>query len=72
MSNFATFTRFGLGVFIGYLAFEIYLLYKIPPLPILEDTWWGPGDGNSSEEDTSIKPFKINIPEKVSLTLYCC
>jgi hypothetical protein len=42
---------------------EVRKLFKIPPLPYLEDTWWGPRD--KSEEDTSIKPFTISVPEEV-------
>ncbi|KAJ8938571.1 hypothetical protein NQ314_011430 [Rhamnusium bicolor] len=39
------------------------IFYKIPPHPKLEDTWWGPRD--QSKEDSSIKPFKINISDEV-------
>ncbi|RZC34647.1 juvenile hormone epoxide hydrolase-like protein, partial [Asbolus verrucosus] len=38
-------------------------LFKIPPLPYLEDTWWGPR--NKSEEDESIKPFTINVSDEI-------
>ncbi|KAJ3635157.1 hypothetical protein MTP99_008087 [Tenebrio molitor] len=47
---------------------EVRKLFKIPPLPYLEDTWWGPRD--KSEEDTSIKPFTISVPEEVISDLH--
>jgi hypothetical protein len=42
---------------------KVRKLFKIPPLPYLEDTWWGSRD--KSEEDTSIKPFTISVPDEV-------
>ncbi|KAI4471872.1 epoxide hydrolase 1-related [Holotrichia oblita] len=39
------------------------LLFQEPPLPVLENVWWGPGA--ESKVDTSIRPFKINVPQKV-------
>lgn len=39
-------------------------LFEVPPLPQLEDTWWGPRD--PSKEDTEIRPFKINVSDEVS------
>jgi juvenile hormone epoxide hydrolase len=50
-------------VIILKLADKVRKQFKIPPLPYLEDTWWGPRD--KSEEDTSIKPFTISIPDEV-------
>lgn len=47
--------------FIGYKVQNT--LYSIPEKPILKDTWWGPGSPKA--EDTSIKPFKINISDQV-------
>jgi hypothetical protein len=46
---------------------KVRKLFKIPPLPYLEDTWWGPRD--KSEEDTAIKPFTINVPDEVKRLL---
>lgn len=40
------------------------LLFEIPPLPKLENTWWGPGE--SGEDDTAIRPFKVNVPDEVN------
>lgn len=55
--------------FVVSLAFAVFVglkiksLYDIPPLPPIEDTWWGPEDRSSVS--TEIQPFKINFPEKV-------
>lgn len=43
---------------------KIKPLVNYPEKPQVEDIWWGPGD--ASKVDTSIKPFKINIPDNVS------
>lgn len=37
------------------------MLFSVPPLPELEETWWGP----KGDVDTAIRPFKINISEEV-------
>lgn len=45
------------------LAYTIQKVMQEPPLPHLEpNPWWGPGE--PKPEDTSIKPFKINIPQQ--------
>ncbi|XP_018570501.1 juvenile hormone epoxide hydrolase 1 [Anoplophora glabripennis] len=41
----------------------VNVLYEIPPLPNLEDTWWGPRE--PSKEDTEIRPFKISVSDNV-------
>lgn len=38
-------------------------LYRIPPVPQLSNTWWGPGEPVG--EDDSVRPFKINISDDV-------
>jgi juvenile hormone epoxide hydrolase len=48
-----------------FIAYQISKLYETPPIPKLEDTWWGPRD--PSKEDTSIQPFKIDISDSVSI-----
>lgn len=40
------------------------VLYAVPPLPSVEDTWWGYGE--SRDVDLEIKPFRISVPEKVN------
>nr|WCC58163.1 carboxylesterase [Pharsalia antennata] len=41
------------------------LLFSVPQLPDIKDEiWWGPGEPYSNE-DTSIKPFTINVSETV-------
>jgi len=51
--------------FIGFIAFKIHSLSQPPPLPKLdENAYWGPGKP-PAKEDTSIKPFKINVPDEV-------
>ncbi|GJQ78775.1 hypothetical protein Trydic_g2806 [Trypoxylus dichotomus] len=39
------------------------LLFQEPPLPVLKNVWWGPG--RETKVDTSIRPFKIDVPQKV-------
>lgn len=57
-----------LAVLTAILSVIVYLqvksLYEVPPLPRLENTWWGPRD--ASKEDTEIRPFKLNISDGVS------
>ncbi|XP_018570554.1 juvenile hormone epoxide hydrolase 1-like [Anoplophora glabripennis] len=38
------------------------VLFEVPPLPQLEETWWGPRD--PSKGDTEIRPFKINVSDE--------
>lgn len=38
-------------------------LFEVPPLPQLEDVWWGPRD--PSQENTEIRPFKIDVSDEV-------
>ncbi|KAJ8948747.1 hypothetical protein NQ318_017916 [Aromia moschata] len=38
-------------------------LYDVPPVPQLKETWWGSGD--PAQEDTSIRPFKINVSDEI-------
>jgi len=56
----------GIFVFIGLLIKKIYSkLFKIPPLPKLDEKqWWGPGLP-PSKEDESVKTFKINVSDEV-------
>lgn len=49
-----------LAVLIGL---KIKSLYEVPPLPPIEDTWWGPKDRSSVSSE--IQTFKISFPEKV-------
>lgn len=57
-----------IAVFTVLIAFTLYSKIKpmmnYPERPDIEDIWWGSGD--PSKVDTSIKPFKINIPDDVS------
>lgn len=45
------------------IGLKVKSLYDVPPLPPIEDTWWGPQD--RSTVSTEIQTFKINFPEKV-------
>ncbi|KRT85408.1 hydrolase [Oryctes borbonicus] len=50
-------------VSIVLLAIKINNLFlQESPLPVLENVWWGPG--RETKVDTSIRPFKINVPQK--------
>ena len=41
-------------------------LITVPPMPDIDpDPWWGPGERR--EQDTNIRPFKIEIPQKVRI-----
>lgn len=56
------------AIFVAFVGYRTYsCLYSIPPLPELKEIWWGPGDAKSAKLDTTIKPFKINVPDEVSL-----
>lgn len=61
-----------LTVLVAGFSVVVYLqvssLYEVPPLPRLEDTWWGPR--HPYKEETEIKPFKINISDEVSIFLF--
>ncbi|XP_030760517.1 juvenile hormone epoxide hydrolase 1-like [Sitophilus oryzae] len=52
------FLSFALGLGFIYLK-----LTHVPPLPQVENTWWGPG--SSRKDDVAVRPFKIDIPEEV-------
>lgn len=57
------FTKLSLLVILT-LAILIYLkLNKVPPLPVLEEKWWGLGLAHKQE--TTIIPFKIDISSEV-------
>lgn len=46
-----------------YIAVKIN---TVPDLPKLEpNPWWGPGE--SREQNTKIRPFKIDIPQQVRI-----
>ncbi|KAJ8938570.1 hypothetical protein NQ314_011429 [Rhamnusium bicolor] len=45
------------------LYLQVKTIFEVPPLPKLEDTWWGPRA--PSREDTAIKPFKINVSDQI-------
>ncbi|KAK9732159.1 alpha/beta hydrolase fold [Popillia japonica] len=45
------------------IGLKINSLLEVPPMPVLEETWWG--QGQAKKVDTSIRPFKIDIPDKV-------
>lgn len=59
------------GVFGGLLAFfgtAVLVYFKLnsyPKVPVYPDTWWGTGD--PTKEDTTIRPFKIDISQSVSV-----
>lgn len=38
---------------------------KSSPVPSIEEKWWAPG--TPTEEDTSVKPFKIEASDEVRL-----
>lgn len=40
-------------------------MFKYPETPQVENIWWGAGE--PSKTDTSIRPFKINVADNVSI-----
>ncbi|XP_074031164.1 juvenile hormone epoxide hydrolase 1 [Leptinotarsa decemlineata] len=50
------------------LIFSVFAFYagktffQVPPVPKMEEKWWGPG---SPSKDTGITPFKINVSDEV-------
>ncbi|KAL3288641.1 hypothetical protein HHI36_003074 [Cryptolaemus montrouzieri] len=48
---------------IGFGALKVSNLFEIPPVPTLDETWWGPG--TPSAGDKSIRPFKIAVEDEV-------
>lgn len=53
-------------VFAGF-ALLINKAIQPPSVPKIEETWWGPG--LPTEQDKSVKPFKINISDKVRVCI---
>lgn len=49
---------------LGLVYIKLKKLLKVPPVPKLEETWWG--SGKSGDENDSVEPFKINISDEVS------
>lgn len=56
--------------FVGFAIYLNQILSHVPEKPILEETWWGPDSEKTLENDTSIKPFKISIPNEVSTSSF--
>lgn len=52
-----------------YVAIKLYAEFQPPPLPVfVEDEYWGPG-APPIKQDTSIRPFKINVSKDVLIDL---
>lgn len=53
----------------AFVSYKVHrALFEVPPLPKIEETWWGPG--KPGKEDTTIRPFKINVSEEV-IIIFC-
>lgn len=64
MGVFTKLSLLGIAI-LGVLVASIYVkLSAVPPLPVLEEKWWGPG--SAQKQDTAITPFKIDISDQVS------
>ncbi|RZC34646.1 juvenile hormone epoxide hydrolase-like protein [Asbolus verrucosus] len=50
-------------VLISWIGYKVNNIIKPPPLPRLEETWWGNGD--PWRTDKSIRPFRVNISDKI-------
>lgn len=44
-----------------YMKIKKYL--QVPPVPKVEEIWWG--SGKAVNEEAAIEPFKINIADEV-------
>lgn len=42
---------------------------KSSPIPDIEEKWWA--SGTPTEEDTSVKPFKVEASDEVRLYTLC-
>ncbi|XP_025832015.1 juvenile hormone epoxide hydrolase 1-like isoform X2 [Agrilus planipennis] len=51
------------SIFVLFSAKVIKDLFDVPPVPQLEERWWGAGSPKESNE--AIVPFKIDIPQKI-------
>ncbi|VEN50712.1 unnamed protein product [Callosobruchus maculatus] len=60
---------FVLGLVVAGLgAYMIYPMLSTPPVPKVEEKWWGAG--KPTKEDTRIRDFKINVSEDVLKDLH--
>lgn len=46
-----------------FLSIKSKSYFNAPPLPKIEETWWGPGA--PKQEDTTVRPFKIKVSDEV-------
>lgn len=53
-------------VTVAYIGTKIHKLYEIPPKPVLEEKWWGPGKP-TKQDPVVIKPFQIKASDEVRL-----
>lgn len=59
-----SFKKFSLIILtIALVGYKLTGLFEKPPLPKLNNQWWGPGD--KSKENTAIRPYKIEFPDEV-------
>ena len=54
-----------IAVFFIFVGHKINNLLQPLPPPKLEETWWG--DGDPWRQDTSVRRFKVNVSEQVSI-----
>lgn len=61
-----------LQAFIGILLISVgtvfFNTFKEKTVPVYLDTWWG--DGDPSKEDTTVRPFQIDISKKVGYEIF--
>lgn len=61
---FFTVACISITTFLLYVTISRY--FELPPPPKLDERiWWG--EGEPKEEDNDIKPFKVAVPQTVSL-----
>lgn len=62
-------------VLIILVAIGIHWLFKVPNIPVLNEVYWGPGEGKNV--DSPIVEFKINVSKEVfigtvfNINLHC-
>lgn len=63
MGLFTRLLLIGLSLGSAYIAYQIFSEPEVPKID--PDQYWGPSALKSQKEDTSVRPFKVNVDEKV-------
>lgn len=66
MGKTTVFTYLGVGIFAAYLSLTLFGDNNIPEIP---EFFWGKESDRGGKEDASIRPFKIQIEDKILVDL---